>query len=173
MPSMPEQIDFLQILQTLVNHQVDFILVGGLCGALHGAPINTLDVDVVHDRQEENAQRLLNALGEMDSRYREHTTKKLTPKLAHLLGPGHHLLWTRFGPLDVLGTIVGERGYEELLPHSEWTDLDDIRFQTLTLKSLIDIKVETGRQKDLLAVPILKHTLAEQQNRPTSDKTEP
>jgi len=38
---------YQKILQTLVDHRVEFIVVG--CPAvLNGAPINTLDVDVVH-----------------------------------------------------------------------------------------------------------------------------
>ena len=31
--------DFLAILQTLVVQRVDFLVVGGICAVLHGAPI--------------------------------------------------------------------------------------------------------------------------------------
>jgi hypothetical protein len=31
--------DFLAILQTLVVHRVDFLVVGGICAVPHGAPI--------------------------------------------------------------------------------------------------------------------------------------
>ncbi len=41
--------DFLAILQTLVAHRVDFLVVGGICAVLHGAPIaNKFDLDLVH-----------------------------------------------------------------------------------------------------------------------------
>ena len=42
--------DFLAILQTLVVHRVDFVVVGGICAVLHGAPIATFDLDLVHSR---------------------------------------------------------------------------------------------------------------------------
>ena len=54
--------DFRAILRTLRRHQVDFIVVGGVCGVLQGAPINTFDLDVVHSRDPKNLDRLLKAL---------------------------------------------------------------------------------------------------------------
>lgn len=49
--------DFLEILQGLTAHHVDFIVVGGVCAVLHGAPVATFDLDVVHSRQLENLHR--------------------------------------------------------------------------------------------------------------------
>ena len=56
MPS-PET-DFFAILETLTRHGVEFVVVGGVCGVLHGAPISTFDLDVVHARTQENVDRL-------------------------------------------------------------------------------------------------------------------
>ena len=50
------------MLKTLMRHDVRFIVVGGVCCVLHGAPINTLDLDIVHDRTFQNISRLLLAL---------------------------------------------------------------------------------------------------------------
>ncbi len=36
--------DFLALLQTLAEHQVDFIVIGGVCAVLQGAPISTFDL---------------------------------------------------------------------------------------------------------------------------------
>ena len=38
----------LIILQTLVDHQVEFLIVGGVAAVLQGAPISMLVVEVVH-----------------------------------------------------------------------------------------------------------------------------
>ena len=37
--------DFLALLRTMVEHGVDFIIVGGVSAVLHGAPITTFDLD--------------------------------------------------------------------------------------------------------------------------------
>jgi hypothetical protein len=46
--------DFLAILQTLAHHKVEFIVVGGVCAVLQGAPISTFDLDLVHSRASDN-----------------------------------------------------------------------------------------------------------------------
>ncbi len=43
---MPKPIpDFLEILKILSKHKVDFIVVGGVCAAIHGAPVTTFDLE--------------------------------------------------------------------------------------------------------------------------------
>jgi hypothetical protein len=90
------------------------VVVGGVAAVLNGAPISTLDLDIVHARSEENLDRLLAALTELDARYRDLTGRVLRPERSALAGDGHHLLITSYGPLDVLGQIfrrtLRERG---------------------------------------------------------------
>ena len=54
--------DFLEILGILVEHKADFIVVGGVCAVLHGAPVTTFDLDLVHSRSADNLARLMSAL---------------------------------------------------------------------------------------------------------------
>jgi hypothetical protein len=54
--------NFLSILQTLVKNQVDFIVVGGIAAGLRGAPVLTLDLDVVHSTDPANVARILAVL---------------------------------------------------------------------------------------------------------------
>lgn len=54
--------DFLALLRTLVEHGVDFILVGGVCAVLHGAPVTAFDLDLVHLRTPDNTDRLFSAI---------------------------------------------------------------------------------------------------------------
>ena len=41
---------FLEILKVLTVHSVDVIVVGGVSAVLHGAPVTTFDLDIVHAR---------------------------------------------------------------------------------------------------------------------------
>src|SRR5258708_30436920 len=95
--------NFISTLRTLLNHEVDFIVVGGLSAVLNGAMVTTYDVDVVHSRTPENIERTLAALQEMDAWYRLRSDVKITPKASHLASKGHQLLRTVYGLLDVLG----------------------------------------------------------------------
>ncbi|HEY6555891.1 MAG TPA: hypothetical protein VI072_01405 [Polyangiaceae bacterium] len=39
---------FVDALRVLVAHEVEFVVVGMAAGVLHGVPLTTLDVDIVH-----------------------------------------------------------------------------------------------------------------------------
>lgn len=71
--------DFLEILRVLSKHNVDFIIVGGVCGVLHGAPVTTFDLDLVHSRAPENLARLMTALEELGAFYRGRGEQRLRP----------------------------------------------------------------------------------------------
>ena len=74
-------------------------------------------------------------------------------------GPGHHLFRTRAGDLDVLGTIAGDLGYEELASSAIVIDTGSVQVKIIALELLIDVKEKVGRDKDRLAVLVLRQTL--------------
>jgi hypothetical protein len=158
----PDESNFETILAVLAKHKVDFIVVGGLCAVLHGAPVQTYDLDIVQARDPANLERLEQALRELGAYYREHLHRRLVPEAARMTTPGHHLLNTSAGPVDVLGSIAGQRDYDTLLPHTVEVVLDDTTWiRILDLETLILTKQETGRDKDKLVLPILRRTLEE------------
>ena len=158
-PSPP---DLLLILRSLSRHGVEFIVVGGVCGVLHGAPVATFDLDLVHSREPGNVGRLLAALKELDARHRDPGGRTIRPTEALLLSPGHQLLMTRHGPLDLLGEIGRHHGYPELLPDTVTVVVSkDLRVRTLTLAALIREKEAAARAKDKAVLPILRKTLEE------------
>jgi hypothetical protein len=150
--------DFLAILEALQRGKVDFIVIGGVAAVLHGAPINTFDLDVIHARNPANVARLLAALATLDAHARGRPT--LRPDATHLASPGHQLLMTRFGPLDVLGSVGAKRTYEDLLPFAvAMTVAPSVSVRVLRLDWLIRLKEETGGEKDRAVLPILRRTL--------------
>jgi predicted nucleotidyltransferase len=158
---MPDPVpDFESILMALDSEGVEFIVVGGVCAVLHGAPVSTFDLDLVISRTSENLARLEEVLRSLNARYRE--KPEVAPD-AHLLDtPGHHLLMTRFGPLDLLGSTAEGEGYGELLEHTERIEISDgIRLKILDLPTLIRLKERLGRERDRAVLPILRRTLEE------------
>ena len=156
----------IELLRVLHECQVDFIIVGGVCAVLHGAPITTFDLDLVHCQKPENLNRLMNALIDLDAHYRGHV-KKIRPDVQNLASNGHHLLITRLGPLDLLGTVENGKGYVDLIGHSESIQIENLTFRILSLQYLIETKKASKRDKDLLKLRILKHTLIEREKNKT------
>ena len=90
---MPEthSFRFRETLRVLAEHKVRCLVVGGVCAALHGASTATLDLGVVHARDEENVQRLLAALQELEAHDRTVGARHITPNHSHLVSSGHVL----------------------------------------------------------------------------------
>jgi hypothetical protein len=67
----------------------------------------------------------------------------LKPDTSHLSSSGHQNLITRYGPLDLLGMIGNNLGYEEVLPHTTLMEIGaGIRIRVLNLEMLIRLQEE-------------------------------
>jgi predicted nucleotidyltransferase len=154
------RVDFSEILRVLHRHEVEFVTVGGLAAVFNGAPVTTVDVDILHRRTPENVARLLSALRELEAVYRQ-DPRNTAPGESHLLGPGHQLLRTKHGDLDVLGTIDDTVVYDDVLGHTIEVEISDFRVLALDLERVIQAKEFAGRPKDLATLPVLRATLAE------------
>lgn len=152
--------DFLRILESLIKHEVRFLVVGGVSAVLQGAPINTFDLDILHATDEENVVRLESALQEIDALYRAQPERRLIPTRSHLKSLGHQNLITKHGPLDVLGSIGRGHTYESLVQNAVPMQLQTGSVLVLNLSDLILSKEEVGGEKDRAVLPILKRTLA-------------
>src|SRR5271170_1779729 len=162
---MPE-LKFTATLRALHDGGVEFILVGGLAAAVNGAPVNTFDIDVVHSRDAANVDRILSVLEALDAVFRIQPERRLRPNASHLASAGHLNLITRYGPLDLLGTIGRNLGYEDLMAHSAEMDIGEkLRIRVLDLETIIGIKEELGGEKDRAVLPILRRTLDEKRKR--------
>jgi hypothetical protein len=152
---------FSTILKTLTDHQVEFVVVGGVAAVLRGATISTFDLDIVHSTEPKNVSRLLAALQDLDARYRYKPEHR--PDSSHLATQGHQLLVTREGPLDVLGAIGKNRQYADLLPHAPKLEISEgLQVPVLDLETQIGVKEELGGEKDRMQLPVLRRTLKEQ-----------
>lgn len=152
--------DFLEILRGLLRHEVDFILVGGVAAILEGAPVSTFDLDIVFRPAEDNQQRLLAALRELEARYLDPAGRHIVPDEEKLRDLRLHQLLTRSGPLDVLRTIGHGLGYSDLIEHTREASIEGAPVRVLRLEMIIRSKEEAGRDKDHATLPLLKRTLA-------------
>ena len=150
----------------MIEDQVEFVVVGGVCAVLNGAPISTFDLDIVPDRSPDNVPRLMRSLERLEAKYRDIAGRSLAPDAELVRGAGHNLFLTRSGPLDVLGEIGRGRDFTALHVRSHFVDIGDgVAIRVLDLDALIEVKREVLREKDRATLPILERTL-EQRRRP-------
>jgi hypothetical protein len=155
----PTSANLSEVLVGLLEAGVDFILVGGLAAVIQGAPVTTMDVDIVHKKSPENVARLLAFLKSVDAIYRRLDEKRIEPKESDLTGKGHALFTTRLGPLDVLAVIEKGRSYGDLLDHTVEIEFRGHTLRVLDLKMLIRLKRGQTDSKDQQRLPVLIETL--------------
>ena len=147
------------ILEGLIEAGVDFILVGGLAAVVQGAPVTTMDVDIVHNQSSENIARLLSFLKSIDAFHRRPDDKVIEPKEGDISGMGHALFTTQLGPLDILAVIEEGRAYGDLLEHTVEIEFRNHTIRVLDLKMLIQLKRNSTDPKDRQRLPVLEETL--------------
>jgi hypothetical protein len=149
--------DFAGIIRALARAEVDFIVVGGIAAAAHGAARATYDVDVVYARSPDNMARLANALAPLKAYLRGAPPGLPFRWDAETIAHGlNFTLTTTLGDIDVLGEIVGGGGYERLLPHCIEIEVFETRCFCVDLDTLIHLKRAAGRPRDLEAIAELE-----------------
>ena len=153
------RIDLSALLEKLLESNVEFILVGGLAAVIQGAPITTMDADIVHKQSSDNISKLMILLNSIDAIHRRPDSKVIQVKKRDISGKGHALFTTKLGPLDVLAMIEEGRSYEDLLEYTVEIEFKGHRIQVLGLKMLVELKKLSRDPKDKLRLPVLEETL--------------
>jgi hypothetical protein len=156
----PRSTRFLGLLRVLLRHGVDFFVVGGVAAQLEGAPILTLDLDVLYDKSPDNLDRLLAALRELKARYRDPAGRHLEPDREKLETLRMHLLLTELGALDLLGVIGKDLDFQDLTGRTISYELGESRVRVLELAAVIETKAQANREQDRAVLPVLRQTLA-------------
>ena len=159
------EVDVLAILRVLVEHGVEFVVIGGIAVAHHGFVRATKDLDVVPNPEPDNLERLLAALRQLgaaqleigDFRPEELPVDLTAENLA--LG-GNWALSTESGRLDVMQFIEGaletEEDYARLYREAVESRFDFGTVHVVAYEELLDLKLLAGREGDLTDVRALR-----------------
>jgi hypothetical protein len=136
---------------------VEFVVVGGYAGALHGSAILTGNVEVCAVLTAESVEKIRAALADPNPVHR--ITHK---KLSFLEHParGQPLvnlyLKTDGGTIDILSSILGVGDFKRLKERAVEVSLFGHKCSVISLEDLIAAKEALGREKDLLAAKELR-----------------
>lgn len=160
------ELDPEKLLRSLVDHEVEFCVIGAVAAWLQGNPSVTLDLDVMPRRELENAERLAAALNSLGSRPRG-SDAPVALEGADFLGWQIESFDTEAGPLGVVPLAAAIGGFEDVAT-VELT-LGDIRIRAITLDEVIASKEQLDRPKDRAALPALYAAREELKRRRSED----
>ena len=149
-----------RLLQRLIEADVEFVIVGGFGGVLHGSSLVTRDLDVCTLLTPANVEKLRTSFRDLNP------THRLTPNRLSFLEnpePGFALknlyLQTDLGPLDLMSSITGVGDYTRVAASAIEVELFGHRVKVISIEDLITAKEALGRDKDLLAAKELRAIL--------------
>jgi hypothetical protein len=152
----PRPFDPERVLETLLRHQVRFVVIGGFAARLLGSPTLTNDLDICYARDRKNLAALSAALLELDASLRgaPHGLP-FRPDVPTLESGDHFTFSTSAGNLDCIGTPAGSGGFSDLIAGATKMTIGPMSVPVAALEDLIRLKEATGRAKDRIELEIL------------------
>ena len=147
-----------KLLKTLLEHEVDFVLIGGFAAVVHGATLVTQDLDICAAITEDQVNKLRKALKDLHPRHRMNPNAKHSfleyPEV--IKGINNIYLETDLGILDILSQTEPAGSFDEIKNRSLEISLYGYKCRVISIEDLIQIKKEMKRPKDLQAVEELQ-----------------
>ena len=140
--------DFVDFIELLNQHEVDYLVVGGYAMAFHGRPRYTGDLDIWINISEENASKMMFVLREFGFSSLPFTKDDfLKENIINQLG---------YPPLriDIL-TIIDGVTFAEAKRHFRVIEVDSLPIRFIGLSELIQNKKASGRKQDLVDIETL------------------
>jgi hypothetical protein len=145
---MEQQKDFKELLALLNSSGVEYVIIGALALAFHGAPRYTGDIDIFVRRDEENARRLMAAL-------RDFGFGSVGLSEQDFMEPDK-VVQLGFAPvrIDLLTSISGVT-WEEVVEHHVAGSYGEVPVRYIGREQFISNKRACGRMKDLSDIEAL------------------
>ncbi|MDP5121715.1 MAG: hypothetical protein NWQ46_08985 [Spirosomaceae bacterium] len=141
--------DFIDFIQLLNQHKVDYLVVGGYAMAFHGRPRYTGDLDIWINISQENASRMIAVLKEFGFSSLPFTESDfLKENIINQIG---------YPPLriDILTSVDGV-SFIDAKKHFQTIEVDELKIRFIGLAELIQNKKASGRKQDLVDIETLK-----------------
>ena len=145
------------ILKSLIELEVEFVVVGGVAITAHGSAYLTQDLDFCYSRKTENLEKIVAALSQYSPRFRGFPENlPFVFDVSTLRNGTNFTFITNIGDVDLLGEVAGVGNYEAVFKNSEIKELFGLPIRILSIDALIKAKTAAGRTKDLLVLPELE-----------------
>jgi hypothetical protein len=143
--------DPVPILRALADAGVDFVVIGGVAGGVHGSAYPTYDVDVAYARDKPNLELISGVLRSLNATLRGAPSDVSFQLDAKTLERGGNFTFdTEFGPFDILAYPAGAAEYARLREDARVIDVEGRRLRVASLDHLIAMKEASDRPKDKL-----------------------
>lgn len=136
----------VEVARTFAEHKVEFMFIGKSGAILLGYPSTTQDVDLFVKKDSENGKRIVAAARELGFEISSDTEDKIIR--------GVDFVQLKSGPFD-LDLVFAPDGIESFEKAKERMHVIEA-FPVANIRDIIASKRESGREKDLIDLPLLE-----------------
>ena len=141
------------LLEHLVKAGVDFVIVGGFAGVVHGCTYVTQDIDICCNFSADNLLALQKGISDLHPVHRMTPNRKKLKLTKQTCGQFKNLyLDTNIGQLDCLSFIDGIGDYQQVKLSSKVVEVENIHIRVLSVDALIESKKAMNRPRDKEAI---------------------
>jgi predicted nucleotidyltransferase len=149
------------LLQRLADAGLEFVVIGGFAGVLHGSSYVTDDLGICAVLSPENIEKLRVALADLHPAHRiTHRKLSFLDHPAPGLPVANLYLQTDAGVLDVLGDVLGLGDFHALKKSAIEIPLFGRKCRVVSIEDLIKAKESVAWEKDLLVAKELRAIVA-------------
>ena len=157
-PTMSRESHLVEILCTLSDHHVDFVVAGGVAMVLHGVERTTLDLDVAVSLEPENLRRFLEAKASLRLVPRAPVPAEVIldqQSIADLIREKNALVFTFWSPEEPYRQIdlflTRENSFDDLIADAYVLEIRARVIRVASRRKLIEMKsrVRPVREKDI------------------------
>lgn len=142
---------YIQVLDSLNENGVDYMLVGGHAVNYHGYTRSTLDMDIWVDTVKENLERLESALVSLG--YNVNSCKKA---IEYLISNHIFKIPKDDALIEILDDKIIRQSFSDCYTKAEEVEIENVAIKVIGINDLINCKKKSNRAKDLLDVQELQ-----------------
>jgi len=146
--------DLNYLLKTLLDNEVEFILIGGFASIIHGSNHVTQDLDICAVISNDQIEKIRKALKELNPIHRMNLKANVSFNDRPL--PDENVqniyLQTEAGVLDILSSVIGVGDFNELKKNAIKVPLFGKECLVISLEDLIKCKQSMTRPKDRIVL---------------------
>ena len=165
---MAAPLDPACIFRALAEHDVEYVLIGGLAAVLPGSSAVTNDADILPSKDEDNLRHLSDCLRSLDARIRtpdEPAGVGFDPHPSLLGSVAMLNMTTRCGDLDLTFSPAALDDYARVRDRAVEFEIYECRVSVAALDDIIRSKEAAARPKDHATLPILRALREELEDR--------
>src|SRR5580692_11246138 len=151
---MDAQPELALVAKALNEHSLEAILIGNMAAALHGAPVSTIDIDLLFRKTPRNMQKLKLVADALEA---------VILRPYYPVSALFRLHRDRDGlQVDFMGHIDGVQSYEGVRGRAGLYQIGGQKLLAASLDDIIRSKRAAGREKDRAVIAILERTRDEE-----------